>query len=145
MPSRRHAVFTKILVGYDGSPQAERAAQLAVSVAQAMDAKVILFAVARPPEPATSVELEAVLDDAREHYQEAFKKITGTLTGGNVEIETEIAVGHPAEQIIHKAETIKADLVIVGRRGTSLFEKWILGSVSERVLRYAHCPVMVVR
>jgi nucleotide-binding universal stress UspA family protein len=40
---------------------------------------------------------------------------------------------------------MKADLVILGRRGNSLFEKWILGSVSERVLRYAHCPVMVVR
>jgi nucleotide-binding universal stress UspA family protein len=60
-------------------------------------------------------------------------------------VETEVAVGHPAEQIIHKAEMMKADLVILGRRGTSLFEKWILGSVSERVLRYAHCPVMVVR
>ena len=145
MPGRRHAIFQKILVGYDGSPQSERAAHLAVSVAKAMDAQVILFAVARPPEPATSVELEAVLDDAKEHYEDAFKAITAALKDSNVEIETEIAVGHPAEQIIHRAETLKADLVIVGRRGTSLFEKWILGSVSERVLRYAHCPVMVVR
>lgn len=145
MTGRRHSVFQKILVGFDGSPQAEKAAQLAFSIAKTMDSKVLLFAVARPPEPATSVELEAVLDDAKEHYQEAFKKLLQQASGGNVEVETEIAVGHPAEQIIHKAETMKADLVILGRRGTSLFEKWILGSVSERVLRYAHCPVMVIR
>lgn len=145
MTGRRHSVFQKILVGFDGSPQAGKAAQLAFSIAKTMDSKVLLFAVARPPEPATSVELEAVLDDAKEHYQEAFKKLLQQASGGNVEVETEIAVGHPAEQIIHKAETMKADLVILGRRGTSLFEKWILGSVSERVLRYAHCPVMVIR
>lgn len=145
MTGRRHSVFQKILVGYDGSPQAEKAAQLAFSMAKAMDSKVLLFAVARPPEPATSVELEAVLDDAKEHYQEAFQKLLQKAGGSNVEVETEIAIGHPAEQIIHKAETMKADLVILGRRGTSLFEKWILGSVSERVLRYAHCPVMVIR
>ena len=138
-------MFQRIVVGYDGSKQAEKAAAVAFSMAKAMDSKVLLFAVARPPEPATSVELEAVLDDAREHYQMAFRKLLETAHENNLEVETEIAVGHPAEQIIHKAETIKADLVILGRRGTSLFEKWILGSVSERVLRYAHCPVMVVR
>jgi len=145
MAGRRHSTFQKILVGFDGSPQSERAAQLAFSMAGAMDSKVILFAVARPPEPATSVELEAVLDDAKEHYEQAFKKLLEGLGEDSIEIETEIAIGHPAEQIIHKAEVLKADLVILGRRGTSLFEKWILGSVSERVLRYAHCPVMVIR
>lgn len=145
MGGRRHSVFQKILVGYDGSQQAEKAANLAFSMAKAMDSKVVLFAVARPPEPATSVELEAVLDDAREHYQEAFQKLLSAVDESAIDIETEVAVGHPAEQIIHKAETIKADLVILGRRGTSMFEKWILGSISERVLRYAHCPVMVVR
>ena len=145
MAGRRHSAFQKILVGFDGSPQSERAAQLAFAMARAMDSKVTLFAVARPPEPATSVELEAVLDGAKEHYEQAFQKLIDGLGENKIEIETEIAVGHPAEQIIHKAEIMKADLVILGRRGTSLFEKWILGSVSERVLRYAHCPVMVIR
>lgn len=145
MTGRRRSVFAKILVGYDGSPQAEKAAHLAFSMAKAMDAKVVLFAVARPPEPATSVEVGAVLDDAKEHYEAGFQKLLEEARQDNLEVETEIAVGHPAEQIIHKAETMRADLVILGRRGTSLFEKWILGSVSERVLRYAHCPVMVIR
>lgn len=145
MAGRRHSVFQNILVGYDGSAQAEKAAHLAFAMARAMDCKVLLFAVARPPEPATSVELEAVLDDAKEHFQEAFQKLAREAAEGNIDLQTEIVVGHPAEQIIHKAETIKADLVILGRRGMSMFEKWILGSISERVLRYAHCPVMVVR
>ena len=145
MTGRRHTVFRSILVGYDGSAQAEKAAAVALSIAEAMDSHVLLFAVARPPEPATSVELHAVLDDAREHYQQGFNQIVAKAKEKGIAIETEIAVGHPAEQIIHRAETGRIDLVVLGRRGTSLFEKWILGSVSERVLRYAHCPVMVIR
>jgi len=136
--------FRRILVGYDGSTQAEKAAELALSLAECLDAKVLLFAVARPPEPATSVELEAVLDDAREHYEKGFKKIVEASRQREIDIGTAIAVGHPAEQIIHRAEIDHIDLIILGRRGTSLFEKLILGSISARVLRYAHCPVMVV-
>lgn len=145
MTGRRHGVFHRILVGYDGSAQSEKAVAVALSIAEAMDSQVLLFAVARPPEPATSVEVHAVLDDAKEHYEEGFSRIVATAREKGITVETEIVVGHPAEQIIHRAETGKIDLVVLGRRGTSMFEKWILGSVSERVLRYAHCPVMVIR
>ena len=141
---RRHAGFQRILVGYDGSTHSDKAVQAALSVARHLDSKVLLFSVAQPPEPAQRAELEAFLDDAKEHFEEAFKRIVQAGKAEEVEIETEIAVGHPAEQIIHKAETWKADLVILGRRGRSTFQKWILGSISEKVLRYAHCPVMVV-
>lgn len=146
MTGRRHnPYFRKILVGYDGSPQSEKAADVALSLSQCLDATVLVFAVARPPEPATSVELEAVLDDAREHYEEGFKKILERAKAHDVDMQTAIAVGHPAEQIVHRAETEHVDLIILGRRGMSMFEKWLLGSISERVLRYAHCPVMVIR
>lgn len=145
MNGRRHGVFRSILVGYDGSVQAEKAAAVAFSLAEALDSRVLLFAVARPPEPATSVEVHAVLDDAKEHYMEGFNRILARARERGILVETEIVVGHPAEQIIHHAETRDVDLVILGRRGTSMFEKLILGSVSERVLRYAHCPVMVIR
>ncbi|MGA2991829.1 MAG: universal stress protein [Candidatus Korobacteraceae bacterium] len=145
MKGRRYSQhFNKILVGYDGSAQAEKAVDIALSLAQSVDAKVLVFAVARPPEPATSVELEAVLDDAREHYEQGFRKIRERAEAG-LDIQTEIAVGHPAEQIVHKAEIEDIDLIILGRRGVSSFGKWLLGSISERVLRYADCPVMVVK
>jgi nucleotide-binding universal stress UspA family protein len=145
MPGRRQNLhFRRILVGYDGSVQAEKAVDVALSLAQCLDATVLLFAVARPPEPATSVELEAVLDDAREHYEEGFARVRTKAQQHEVKLQTDIAVGHPAEQIIHRAEVDGIDLVILGRRGMSLFERLILGSISARVLRYAHCPVMVV-
>lgn len=145
MSGKRHnAHFRHMLVGYDGSPQSEKAVEVAFSLADCIDSTVLIFAVARPPEPATSVELEAVLDDAREHYQEGFRKILEKARAHDLDVKTDMAVGHPGEQIIHRAEVDKIDLIIVGRRGRSMISRMMLGSVSERVLRYAHCPVMVV-
>jgi nucleotide-binding universal stress UspA family protein len=145
MTGQRHnAQFRKLLVGYDGSSQSEKAVDIAFSLAETLDATVLVFAVARPPEPSTSVELEAVLDDAKEHFEEGFKKVVERARTHGVEVKTDMAVGHPAEQIIHRAEADGIDLIILGRRGRSMISRMMLGSVSERALRYAHCPVMVV-
>jgi nucleotide-binding universal stress UspA family protein len=141
---RQNTYFHKLLVGYDGSPQSEKAVDVAFSLAGCLDATVLVFAVARPPEPSTSVELQAVLDDAREHFEEGFKKILEKARSRNIEVKTDMAVGHPAEQVIHRAEVDGVDLIILGRRGRSMLSRMVLGSVSERALRYAHCPVMVV-
>jgi Universal stress protein family len=51
----------------------------------------------------------------------------------------------PAEQILRHAEDNHADMIVMGRRGMTRATRWILGSVSERVMRYAHCPVTVVK
>lgn len=145
MTGRRHNPhFRKILVGYDGSEQSNKAVDVALSLADCIDSTVLVFAVARPPEPSTSVELQAVLDDAREHFEDAFKKIMEKASGHDLNVTTAMAVGHPAQQIIHRAETDRIDLIVLGRKGRSQIARMMLGSVSERVLRYAHCPVMVV-
>ncbi|HXW57499.1 MAG TPA: universal stress protein [Candidatus Cybelea sp.] len=145
MMGRRHSQFKRVLVGYDGSAQADKAIESALALAQSLDAKVLLFAVARPPEPATMVEVDAMLDDAREHFEEQFKRILQRAKELGVELETDIAVGHPVEQIVHRAESERVDLIVLGRRGKSRFEKMLVGSTAEKVLRYAHCPVMVVK
>ena len=145
MKGRRHSQFQKILVGFDGSEQGEKATETALALASSLDSKLLVFAVARPPEPATMVELDAMLDDAREHFEASFKKIVQRAKDLEVELETDIAVGHPVEQIVHRAEQDHIDLIVLGRRGMSRFEKMLVGSTSEKVLRYTHCPVMVVR
>jgi len=86
-----------------------------------------------------------MLDDAREHFEASFKTITKHAEWLDVEVETAIAVGHSIQQMVHRAEQDHVDLIILGRRGMSRFEKMLAGSTSEKVLRYAHCPVMAVR
>jgi nucleotide-binding universal stress UspA family protein len=146
MPRRRqNPHFRRIMVGYDGSELADKATEVAFSLAASLDCKVLLFAVARPPEPATRVEVTAMLEDAQEHFEESFVRIRKRAVELEVDLETAIAVGHPVEQIVHRAETEHVDLIVLGRRGVSRFERMIVGSTSEKVLRYAHCPVMVLR
>jgi nucleotide-binding universal stress UspA family protein len=143
---RRHSSeFRRILVGFDGSPQSQRAVDVAFALAHALDSKVLVMAVARPSEPPSRVELKAMLEEATEHFDQSFKTLKQRASEEGVDLETAIVVGHPVEQIVHRAETDSFNLIIVGHRGVSRFERMIIGSTSEKVLRYAHCPVMVVR
>ena len=145
MGSPVFAGFQTILVAYDASPQAELAVDVALSMAESLKAKVIILAVIVPPEPAAArAELNAVLDDMHERYEHSFVPIRARATVKGIELETDIAVGHPAEQILHRADSTQASLILIGRRSHSVFHRWMLGSNSERVLRYARCPVMVV-
>jgi nucleotide-binding universal stress UspA family protein len=58
---------------------------------------------------------------------------------------TELRLGHPAEEIVHVAERIDADLVIVGSHGRTGMKRFLLGSVSDHVLEYAPCSVLIVK
>ena len=131
-------------MAFDASPHAEHALDVALSMAADMKAKLFVVAVIRPPEPAESAEFNAVLDDGRERYERSFIPIRERAKQKEIELVTDIVVGHLAEQIIHRAETIQASLIVMGKRSHTIFHRWMLGSKSERVLKYAHCPVMIV-
>jgi nucleotide-binding universal stress UspA family protein len=134
----------RILVAFDASPHAEHALDVALSMAGDMKAKLFVLSVIRPPEPAESAEFNAVLEDGRERFERSFAPIRERAKQRDIGLETDIVVGHPAEQIIHKADTIQASLIVMGKRSHTILHRWMLGSNSERVLRYAQCPVMIV-
>jgi len=136
--------FQRILVAFDASPHAEHALDVALSMAGDMKAKLFVIAVIRPPEPAESAEFHAVLEDGQERFERSFVPLRERARQKDVDLETDIVLGHPAEQIIHKADAIQASLIVMGKRSHTILHRWMLGSNSERVLRYAHCPVMIV-
>jgi nucleotide-binding universal stress UspA family protein len=136
--------FQRILVAFDASPHAEHALNVALSMAGDMKAKLFVLAVIRPPEPAESAEFHAVLDEGRERFESSFIPIRARAKEREIDLETDVVVGHPAEQILHRADTIQASLIVLGKRSHTILHRWMLGSNSERVLKYAHCPVMIV-
>jgi len=87
-----------------------------------------------------NLEVDAMLDDAREHFEQHFKKISERAKKAEIALDTDIAMGHLVEQIGHRAELGGIDLIVLGRRGKSRFEKMLVGSTAEKVLRYAHWP-----
>ena len=138
-------MIQSILVGYDDSDLSKRAFAHALELAKRFRASLLVLAVVRIPEPAIFTEVEGIIDAAQEHFRDSFRMLTEQAQSAGVTISTEVVVGHPAEQIVHIAETRQVDLIVVGSRGVSRMKRWMLGSVSERVLRYAHCPVMIIR
>jgi nucleotide-binding universal stress UspA family protein len=145
MSARANGHFRKILVGYDGSQHSESALELALALASVTDCTLEVLAVAQLPEPSAKAGLQAVVNDAREHYQKVLGKIARAARENGIQLVTSVVVGHPAEQILRHAEQSHCDLIVVGRRGLSAFEKLLMGSVSERVLQHAPCPVLVTR
>lgn len=138
-------MINKLLAAYDGSQQSEKAFAMALDMASHYSAKVIVIAVARPPEPPIAVEMEAVLESATEYYQGQFQKLKEKAILLGIEARFEVRVGHPAEQIIHLANEEQVEAIVMGHRGESFLQRWLLGSVAKRVLSYAHCTVVVVR
>jgi nucleotide-binding universal stress UspA family protein len=142
--ARHNGQFHNILVAYDGSVESEKALNLALALAGISDAKILLLTVAQPPEPSSLEAEELVMDDVRNHFAQRLCRIADSANENGISIEPAILVGHPAEQIVKRAEDSGADLIVIGRRGTSVFET-LLGSVSERVLWHAPCHVLVAR
>jgi nucleotide-binding universal stress UspA family protein len=56
-----------------------------------------------------------------------------------------VAVGHPAVKITAYAEDHDVDMIVLGHRGKTLFERWLIGSIAKKVMSYAPCCVLVVR
>lgn len=138
-------MINRILVAYDGSEPAKKAFNFALDLAQKYQAEIWVLAVAQLPEFAEDVETEAILEHSNKYHHRLLAQLKQQSMGTQPPVHYEGAVGHPAEQIIRHAEQHGANLIVMGHRGKTMFERWRLGSISQRVLQYAHCPVLVVR
>jgi nucleotide-binding universal stress UspA family protein len=136
----------RILLGYDGSDNANHALAFAADLAQRYGAELHLLAVARPPEFGDEVETEAMIENGRRQCDKVLQLAKAKLASGTtVHATYRVAVGHPAEQIVRDAEAHAIDHIVVGHRGHTLFERWLIGSVARQVIAYAPCAVTVVR
>jgi nucleotide-binding universal stress UspA family protein len=138
-------MIKKVLFAYDGSDQAQKAFDFALDIVTKYGAELLVLSVATPPEPPMSVEMEAFLENAQEYYEQHFSALRQKAERAGVTPKFEVRDGHAAEQIIRKADEEDVDMIVMGHRGKSFIERWRLGSVSKRVLSYAHCTVSVVR
>jgi nucleotide-binding universal stress UspA family protein len=138
-------MISKILLAYDGSDSAEDAFAFAVDLAGQYHAELHVLAVARPPDFAEDVETEAIIEHSRKHYVNALSPLKSRLAKTSLAAYFDIAVGHPAVQILRYAEQHRIDHIVVGHRGHTIFEHWLIGSVARQIIAHAHCAVTVVR
>jgi nucleotide-binding universal stress UspA family protein len=138
-------MYRKILLGYDGSDASKKAFETACNLALRDSAELWVLSVAHPPEIADDVETEAVIEHSRRFHQRLLAELKAAVTRKKIKAHFEVAVGHPAEQIIYHADQHRVDLIVVGDRGRSKFARLLLGSVSKQVTEHADRPVLVVR
>ena len=141
---------TKILLATDGSEEAQLAATTAADLAEKTNSELHLITVGPdyplyelPEHPA---EFEDVLRENRREAKEILEQQAKRIeeSGGTVK-ETHLREGRADEEIVEVAEEIDAGLIVMGSRGHGRLKRALLGSVSDAVVRHAHCPVTIVR
>jgi nucleotide-binding universal stress UspA family protein len=141
---------TTILLATDGSEEAQLAATTASDLAEKTNSELHVLTVGPdyplyelPEHPA---EFEDVLrqnrSTAKEMLEQQAKRIEES--GGTVK-ETHLREGRAEEEIVELAEEIGAGLIVMGSRGHGRLRRALMGSVSDAVVRHAHCPVTIVR
>ena len=145
--------FSTILVGIDGSESSIDAADYAIEMAKKDGAQVIALTVNRIPlssyglaTPQEEVKQSKDNEEMQE-FKEWLDKISQNAKQNSVQLKKEIINSQMSVEaaIVEYAESEGVDLIVVGTRGNSGIKNMVLGSIASGVVKYATCPVMVVK
>ncbi len=142
-------MYHRMLVPLDGSELSEVVFPYAKELAGRLGLDVILLHVHSPEEDMTVPLHRAYIEHKAElikhKSQEVQEKVGSGSAGGAVKVWGELAVGHPAEEILRFADEKDIDLILMATHGRSGIRRWVMGSVADKVLRAAKVPVWLVR
>lgn len=140
-----------ILVPTDFSPDADQALSTAIELAELFGAKIVVLHAYHLDIPVVSPMAagymlpEGFYEDLRDCAKAQVNKVTEKVTAKGIEA-TGIALSEPASMaVVEQAKSLPADLIVMGTRGLSGLKHVLLGSVAERVVRTAPCPVLTVK
>ncbi len=141
----------KILCPVDFSANSQHALHYALAFAQAHDAQLLLLHVIEPPAyfspsfPATPELSAETLDVARESCEKRLRDMAEGLQGIPGKVTWQLVVGTPFSEIISIAREEQCDLIVLGTHGRTGLAHMLMGSVAEKVVRKAPCPVLTVK
>lgn len=138
-------MFNNILLAFDGSAHAQKAARLAADLARQYQAALC---VVHTYDPVPDYLGEPYLQEAISRRTEAADRVmeqAQALLGELPKVETEVLEGPAAEAILRVAQVRQVDLIVMGTRGLGQLSGLLLGSQSQKVVTHAQCPVLLVR
>jgi len=138
-------LFSRILVAIDGSESAKKAFQESIYLAQKCNSKLDVVHVVSCELGGDSAITFELIDELKNKAEKMLDEYKIHATKNNVPIEITIIQGDPTHVINQLAKTKRYDLIIMGNRGKRAFQELLIGSVSQKVMHHASCPVMVVR
>jgi nucleotide-binding universal stress UspA family protein len=139
-----------ILAAVDGSEPSKKAARFAAELARMAGGKLTVLLALEPaniapfgPMDAFAVTRKGTSADTIASARAVLEEVVRQLPAGQA--EPLIEIGRAADTILECGERLGVDHIVVGARGLAAGGRWLLGSVSDRVVHHAHCPVTVVR
>lgn len=139
-------MYRRILCATDGSPASQNAILHARDLAQKCEAEIVLVHVFRNIEEfGKSPYFSEIEAERKKAGETVIGQAMEELRDSGLTVHVEPAEGHPAEAIINVARVRNCDLIVMGSRGLGTFQELLLGSVSDKVVRRAPCPVLIVR
>jgi len=141
----------RILFASDFSKASTKAFATAIALAKATHADMTILHVLVPFTPLVPEQyiggttLDQLNADARRWAQEQVAKLTARAKKGGVRASGLATTGDPAEQIVRTARTKRAELIVLGTHGRTGLNRFFVGSVAQRVIASAQCPVVTVR
>jgi len=142
-------MYKKILLPTDGSEYANKAAEHAIWIAKESGAEIIALTVMETstliglPADDLIIRIKEVLEEEASNSLDKIKKIVKE-SGYNIKLTLKTDEGSPADSILDMIEKEGIDLVVMGTSGKHGLDRFLLGSVTEKVVRSAKCPVLVV-
>jgi nucleotide-binding universal stress UspA family protein len=138
--------FTNVLVAIDGSADAAKALDCALSICQALGAQLTVLGIeGKLPAYAASLgEVDEVKREKDEFFSRVLAEAEQTARDRAVQVRTDLVPGYSADVIVHYAAAHGHDLIVVAHHA-HVFGDVLLGSTADRVVHHALCPVMVVR
>ncbi len=145
-------MFTRIVVGTDGSETAGEAVRQAVDLAKLTGAELSIVSAYSPvsdrrvkdTQDAAPADVQYEIGP-REDVNLVLDAAAAAARKEGVEVQTHPVEGEPAEAILNVAEDTKADLIVVGNKGMTGARRFLLGSVPNNVSHHAPCSVIIVR
>ncbi len=145
-PAHKPALsWNTILVPTDFSEPSKEAVKIAADLAALCGAKITLLHVVRLPASCpgeVSLDVDELLKSARECLEEIANQIPSSVFGEKL---TELGERETVQEIIEAARSRSADLIVMATHGHNRLKRFLLGSTTEKVMRHAPCPVLVVR
>ena len=134
---------TKILLATDGSKDATLAAQDAIDLSDQSGAELHVVYVGHSSLTQPPTEYRTAAQERLDELVTKVEDAGGTVAEAHLRMDTQGSMED--ENIVGLAEELGTDLIVIGSQGLSRMKRLLMGSVSERVVRLAHCPVLVMR
>lgn len=140
----------KILVAVDGSKPSVEACHFAMDLAAQTQAELTFLFVLETPQVIPVGPLSGYVTTSPPPSEEDLKKARAIVEHlaherPALKIATRVDLGEPVDTIVEVAKSLGVELLVVGARGHNAAQRFLLGSVSDRVVHHAPCPVLVVR